>query len=155
MNVDYLFSWESVNMEWIGGGDPDVFTKGGRYTEVKLDLTKPAFEQQAHRLKVHLVYDVIEVRRNNTHLQMNTDILIPVPADWVNVRLPGAADFKADLMIAGKNHRWNSIDVNEVDWIQTMEAKIDGPGDDTEGNAGVRINFAIPLEYTEQQTARR
>jgi hypothetical protein len=37
--------------------------------------------------------------------------------------------------------------VNTVNWIQTLEAKIDGPGDDTSGNAGLRINFAIPLEF--------
>ena len=41
------------------------------------------------------------------------------------------------------------MSVNGVNWIQTLEAKIDGPCDDNEGNTGLRMNFAIPVEYTQ------
>ena len=147
MRTNYVYSWESLRMQDVGPGDADVHTKDGRHTTVRLNMTRPVVEPQASRLKVHVVYDVIEGRRDYTHLQMSTDILIPLPNDWTEVAVHGAADFSTDMVIYGKNHRWNSVDVNAVNWIQTLEAKIDGSGDDTEGNAGLRINFAIPLEY--------
>lgn len=147
MKIDYLYSWESLTMQDVGPGDADVNTQSGRHTTVKINLTKPVVEPQAKRLKVHVVYDVIEGRSDYTHLKMDTDILIPLPNDWTNVTLQGAADFIANMVIYGKNHQWNSVNVNAVNWIQTLEAKIDGPGDDTMGNAGMHINFAIPLDY--------
>jgi hypothetical protein len=104
-------------------------------------------ELEANRMKTHVVYDVIEGRHDYTHLQMSTDILIPIPSDWVDVKVPGVSDFAISMVIYGKNHRWNSINANSVSWIQSLEAKIDGQGDDIEGNAGLRINFAIPVEY--------
>jgi hypothetical protein len=143
-----MYSWEYRKMEDVGPGDADVCTKSGRHTTVKLNLSAPVVESNADRMKTHVVYDVIEGRKDYTHLQMSTDILIPIPKDWSNVKVTGASDFHRKMVFCGKNHRWNSIDANSVNWIQTLEAKIDGPGDDTEGNAGLRINFAIPLEYT-------
>ena len=149
MKTLITYYWESVKMEDVGPGDADVYTKSGRHTTVKIKLTRPVVEQQAKRLKVHVVYDVIEGRKDFTHLQMSTDILIPLPSDWANVTVQGVADFNLNMVIYGKNHRWNPVNVNSVNWIQTLEAKIDGPGDDNEGNAGLRTNFAIPVEYTE------
>lgn len=148
MNIVYMYSWEQRKMEDVGPGDADVCTKSGRHTTVILNLSKPVVESNANRIKTHVVYDVIEGRKDYTHLQMSTDILMPIPTDWSNVKLTGASDVKTKMVFCGKNHKWNSIDVNSVNWIQKLEAKIDGPGDDTEGNAGLRINFAIPLEYT-------
>jgi len=147
MQTNYVYSWESLSMQDVGPGDDEVNTKDGRHTTVKLNLTKPVVEPQASRLKVHVVYDVIEGRRDYTHLQMSTDILIPLPTDWSQVRVQGVADFRTNMVIYGKNHRWNPVDVNTASWMQTLEAKIDGPGDDADGNAGLRINFAIPLDY--------
>jgi hypothetical protein len=119
----------------------------GRFTEVSIELTAPVVEPQASRLRAHLIYDVKEGRRDYTHLQMSRDILMPLPNNWTQVAVLGAGNFGTDMVIYGKNHRWNSVDVNAVNWIQMFEAKIDGPGDDIDGNAGVRINFAISLEY--------
>jgi hypothetical protein len=147
MTTELMYSWEALKMEDVGPGDADVCTKSGRHTTVKINVTKPAVELQAHRLRVHVVYDVIEGRKDYTHLQMSSDILIPLPSDWKNVSVKGVADFNARTVIYGKNHRWNSFNVNSVNWIQTLEAKIDGPGDDNEGNAGLRISFAIPVSY--------
>jgi len=140
-------SWESMEMESIGPGDPDVNTKDGRITTVKINLTRPEAEPQATRLKVHVIYDVIEGRRDFTHLQMNRDILLGLPFDWRNVVVKNAADFNFEMVVSGKNHQWIPIDVSECNWIQSIEAKIDGPGDDNSGNAGLRIVFAIPLEF--------
>jgi len=147
MNTIYMYSWELLKMEDVGPGDADVTTKSGRHTTVRLKLSTPVVEPNGKRMKTHVVYDVIEGRKDYTHLQMSTDILMPIPSDWSNVKIVGAADFSVNMVIYGKNHRWNSINVNSVNWIQILEAKIDGPGDDTEGNAGLRINFAIPVEY--------
>ena len=148
--TNYFYTWELLRMQDVGPGDDEVNTKDGRHTTVKLNLTRPVVEPQASRLKVHVVYDVIEGRRDYTHLQMSEDILIPLPNDWTQVTVQGAADFNTRMVIYGKNHRWNPVNVNTVNWMQTLEAKIDGPGDDAEGNAGLRINFAIPLEYQQR-----
>ena len=149
MNTLITHYWESLKTEDVGPGDADVTTKDGRHTTVKVKLTRPVVETQAKRLKSHVIYDVIEGRSDYTHLQMSTDILIPLPNDWINVKVQGTADFNVNMVIYGKNHRWNPVSVNGVNWIQTLEAKIDGHGDDNEGNTGLRMNFAIPVEYTQ------
>jgi hypothetical protein len=148
-NTLIIFHWESLKMQDVGPGDADVYTKSGRHTTVKIKLTKPIVEEHAKRLKTHVIYDIIEGRKDWTHLHMSTDILIPLPHDWVNVKTLGVADFNVDMVIHGKNHRWNPVYHNTVNWIMALEAKIDGPGDDDEGNAGLRIDFAIPVEYAE------
>ena len=145
--TNLLHHWESREMQNVGPGDADVHTKSNRTTTVKLNLTAPVVEQQAKRLKIHVVYDVIEGRSDFTHLQMATDILIPLPADWGSVRILGAADFPADMVIVGKNHQWNPVDVSTVNWIQRLHVKVDGPGDDASGNAGLSVNFVIPLDF--------
>ncbi len=141
------YSWELLKMQDVGPGDADVCTKGGRHTTVKLNLTRPILEPLSKRIKMHVVYDVIEGRKDYTHLQMSTDILIPVPTDWTQVKVPGGSEFNTTMVVYGRNHRWIPLSVGLCNWIQTLEVKIDGPGDDQEGNAGLRINFAIPVEY--------
>jgi hypothetical protein len=51
------------------------------------------------------VYDVIEGRRDYTHLQMSTDILIPLPNDWTEVTVHGAADFSTDIGAMARGRR--------------------------------------------------
>jgi hypothetical protein len=149
MQTTLLYSWESITMQDVGPGDADVCTKSGRHTSVKINLTRPILESNAKRLKMHVVYDVIEGRSDYTHLQMSMDIFVPLPVDWTNIKVPESANFLASFVVYGKNHRWNQVNISPaINWLQTIEAKIDGPGDDAEGNAGLRINFAIPLEYT-------
>jgi len=151
MQTTFIYHWESLTMQNVGPGDDDVVTKSGRHTTILLNLTKPIVEQHADRLRLHVVYDVIEGRWDNTHLRLDTDILIPLPSDWTDVKVTGAADFTSRMVIYGRNHGWNPVSVNAVNWLQTIEAKIDGTGPDTVlGNTGLRINFAIPLEFQQQ-----
>ncbi|MCU0703251.1 MAG: hypothetical protein MUF18_04590 [Fimbriiglobus sp.] len=147
MKTLYLFSREMRTMEDVGPGDADVHTKSGRHTNIQLKITRPVVEPNGKRLRCKVVYDVIEGRRDFTHLQLVTDVLMPLPSDWSNVKVLGAADFSINMVVNGKNHQWIPVNVNSVNWIQELKVKIDGPGNDTEGNAGLRFDLAIPLEY--------
>ena len=144
-------NWKSMEMEHVGGGDADVFTKSGRYTNVSVKIEKPSIEKYgatSNCIKTNLVYDIKEGRHNHTHLQMVRNIIVPLPSDITDIKIPGAKEYRFQGSIRGQNHKWNSMDIHTVNWIQDMKIKIDGKGDDDEGNAGIDINFAIPITYT-------
>lgn len=149
MNTIYTHHWEKRRMEVIEG-DAEVNTKSGRFTTVEIRISQPTVWPDEKRMKVMVTYDITEGWANYTHLQMVEEIVMPMPNNWSNVQVIGAADFYLHTVIHGKNHRWNPINTNSVNWIQRIYAKIDGPGDDNEGNAGLIINFAIPVEYSRQ-----
>ncbi len=146
MRKEIGYYWESRRMESIGPGDSDVYTQNGRFTEVEIVCTHP--EVIEDHLQIGVTYDVKEGQEDYTNLQMIRDIEIPLPGNWKNVKVLDSADFHLETVFYGKNHKWNPVKTNlpTNQWIRSIYAKIDGIGDD-EGNAGLRINFSIPVEY--------
>jgi hypothetical protein len=141
--------FKSVEMTSIGPGDADVTTKSGRYTSVLVDIRPPHFEESKHQLKTHVLYRISEEHHDWTTLEMDRDVIIPVPANWRNVQLPEITAFHLETVISGRNHKWNDLWLNSSDnFIIKLSAKIDGKGDDNDGNAGIEISFNIPVEHT-------
>jgi hypothetical protein len=145
-----FYNFESVDMISIGPGDADVVTKSGRHTEVLVDIQVPQVDEANHRLRTHLIYRIKEGRHDYTTLELNRDVYIPVPTNWKNITLPGLTAFRLETVYFGQNHRWNDISVNWLDsFMSLISVKIDGKGDeDKDGNAGIRIVFYVPVEYT-------
>lgn len=149
MKTTLLSLWQNTSMQLISGGDADICTKNGRLTRVTLSMSQPAVEQLGGHgvIRSHVVLDIEEARSNYTHLQMDADLKIPFPEEMRNLRVLGAREFTTSFHVFGKNHRWIPVQNNSVNWIQSLFVKVDGPGDDADGNAGMMVNLAIPVEF--------
>jgi hypothetical protein len=143
-----VYFHEVPSVPWIGGGDPDVFSKPGRRTRMILEANSLRVREDGKALLVHIAYDVMEMRSNNTHLRYEGDVSIPVPLDWNAkvLQFADVADFYLQTTFVGQNHMWNEININQPNsCIQSARAKVDGPGDDNQGNAALQVTFRVPV----------
>jgi hypothetical protein len=142
-----VYSYEVTSVPWIGGGDADITSKSKRITRMILEANNLRMTEDGKALLVHLVYDVKEMRTNNTQLRYEGDVRIPTPVDWKRmVQFSDVTDFYLQTNIGGENHQWNEITVNTPNsCIQNARARIDGPGNDDQGNAALQVTFRIPV----------
>ncbi|MBD2328210.1 hypothetical protein [Alkalinema sp. FACHB-956] len=139
---------EVPSVPWIGGGDPDIFSKSGRKTRMILEANDLRVREDGKALLVRLTYDVKEMRTNNTHLRYEGEVSIPVPLDWNAkvLQLADVTDFYLQTTFVGENHQWNEINLNTPNsCLQSARAKVDGPGNDDQGNAALQVTFRIPV----------
>jgi hypothetical protein len=142
-----VYSYEVTSVPWIGGGDADITSKPKRITRMILEANNLRMTEDGKALLVHLVYDVKEMRTNNTQLRYEGDVRIPTPLNWKRmVQFSDVTDFYLQTNIGGENHQWNEITVNTPNsCIQNARARIDGPGNDDQGNAALQVTFRIPV----------
>jgi hypothetical protein len=142
-----VYSYEFTSVPWIGGGDADITSKPKRITRMILEANNLRMTEDGKALLVHLVYDVKEMRTNNTQLRYEGDVRIPTPLNWKRmVQFSDVTDFYLQTNIGGENHQWNEITVNTPNsCIQNARARIDGPGNDDQGNAALQVTFRIPV----------
>jgi hypothetical protein len=142
-----VYSYEVTSVPWIGGGDADITSKPKRITRMILEANNLRMTEDGKALLVHLVYDVKEMRTNNTQLRYEGDVRIPTPVNWKKmVQFSDVTDFYLQTNIGGENHQWNEITVNTPNsCIQNARARIDGPGNDDQGNAALQVTFRIPV----------
>ena len=143
-----VHSHEIPSVPWIGGGDPDVYTKSGRQTRLMIQVNNLRVTEEGKALTAHLVYDVLEMHSNNTNLRYEGDVEIPVPYDWNAkvLQIADVTDVDVQTVIAGENHQWNDITVNTVNsCVQSLRARLDGEGRDDQGNAALQLTFRIPV----------
>jgi hypothetical protein len=141
--------FKSLDMISVGDGDPDVFTKEGRRTFVVVDIQAPQPDESRHRLQTHLFYRISEGRHDWTVLEMSRDIYIPVDSNWKNLKVSILAPYHIETVIYGENHRWNDLAIHDPSFMSMVSVKIDGKGNENNGkNAGIHVNFAVPVEYT-------
>ncbi|MBK1988825.1 hypothetical protein A0J48_014980 [Sphaerospermopsis aphanizomenoides BCCUSP55] len=140
--------YEIPSVPWIGGGDPDVYTKPGRKTRMILEANNLRVREDGKALLIHIAYDVKEMRSNYTHLRYEGDVTIPVPLDWKAkvLKFADVEDFYLQTSFVGENHQWNEIIMNVPNSvIQSARARIDGHGNDDQGNASLQVTFKIPV----------
>jgi hypothetical protein len=142
-----VYSHEVTSVPWIGGGDADITSKSGRKTRMILEANNLRVTEDGKALAVHLVYDIKEMRTNYTNLRYEGDIRIPAPLDWSKVlQFADVADFYLQTNFMGENHQWNEISLNTPNsCIQSARARVDGPGNDDQGNASLQVTFRIPV----------
>ena len=139
---------EVPSVPWIGGSDPDIFSKPGRRTRMVLEADNLRIREDGKALLVHLVYDVLEMRSNHSNLRYESDVSIPVPLDWDAkvLQFADVTDFYLQTTFVGQNHQWNEITINQPNsCIQSARARLDGSGDDHHGNTALQVTFRVPV----------
>lgn len=136
-------------MNSIGPGDEDVNTQSGRSTTVTVKSSAPRPAYGSTEVVVTLEYKVREGRKDNTTLYAKEVVTIQLENGARFVEFGGGytdADYKE--VIGGEQHDW--FDITNRSGIrgsvlQWCNIKIDGKGDDDNGNAQLSGHLSIPL----------
>lgn len=76
-------SVSSNRLEWVGGGDADIYSKPGRRTRVTLEVSNIRPAENDESVLVDVFYSVKEMRKNYTFLRWSTIAELPIPLDAV------------------------------------------------------------------------
>ncbi|WP_113452334.1 hypothetical protein [Rhizobium sp. SYY.PMSO] len=132
-----------------GPGDEDVNTKSGRQTRVKVKTATPAPAANAQEIQVYVDYSVEEVHKDYTHLSGRAVARIQLESGLTFSKFgAGFKDASYSETIGGQKHNW--IDISSANGIvgsvlQWCSVKIDGKGDDANGNTQLRGHLSVPL----------
>jgi hypothetical protein len=132
-----------------GPGDEDVNTKSGRQTRVQVKTTTPIPANSGQEIQVFIDYSVEEVHKDNTHLTGRAIARIQLESGLTFNRFgDGFKDATYNESIGGEIHTWKDISsasgiVGSV--LQWCSIKIDGKGDDANGNVGLKGHLSVPL----------
>lgn len=133
---------------WISGRDADVQSGLNKKTLIKVMVKKLRLVQNNTAILAHVIYQIQELSPNNTFLEFEKDVTIPIPIDLkVKSIRNGITDFSFKKVFIGKNYRWNTIYThNQNSYIRRGSARFDGPGAaDNRGNAALKLRFSIPV----------
>ena len=141
-------NYTSGRLAWIGGGDPDVYTKPGRSTRVSLraDNIRPADDWRA--VLVDVQYTVTEMRSNDTMLQWRGTARLPIPADALPHRMQvmDVRGYDRSWIVRGQQHDYLEVPGAGSDVIRGGTYRIDGKGDD-QTNAQIDLQLQVPIRY--------
>lgn len=142
-------------LQHVGGGDPDVFTKGGRWTGVSVVTLRPQVPATLDSVSIIIQYDVRERRRNYTHLSGTTTVRFLADSGYRILQVgPGGIDAHYYEEWPGENHQWNDISHAPGiagSYFRTLDIRFDGRGDDDQGNAGLRGLMEVPVTVELEQ----
>jgi hypothetical protein len=152
MDTMFYFAQADIFIDTMnsdGPGDEDVNTQSGRQTRVKIKTTTPAPAASGQEIQVFVDYSVEEVRKDNTHLSGRIIATIQLESGLTFNRFgDGFKDATYSESIGGEQHNW--MDISSASGIvgsvlQWCSIKIDGRGDDTNGNTGLKGHLSVPL----------
>jgi hypothetical protein len=132
-----------------GPGDEDVNTKSGRQTRVKVKTTTPIPAANGQEIQVYIDYAVEEVHKDYTHLSGRAIARIQLESGLTFSKFgDGFKDASYSETIGGEKHNW--IDISSASGIvgsvlQWCSIKIDGNGDDANGNTQLKAHLSVPL----------
>lgn len=129
----------------IGGGDRDVNSKSGRKTSVELSVTITKKDEANLNAKIFL--KVTEVASNNTSLQGETNVTIPVNKEIKSIDI-NPASFTYSKIIYDKHHEWYSLGA-PCAWLGTIYVKIDADASDDTKYVGIQGTFKVPITVRE------
>jgi hypothetical protein len=142
--------YSSGRLSHAGGGDPDVFSQGGRTTLVELKTSNVRPSDDWRNILVDVSYSVKEGRHNDTLLTWNGIAALPVPVDAHrhSVRIGDTRNYSGSWHVRGKVHDWIQLTNTANTVIESGSYRIDGPGNDQQ-NAGIQLNLAVPVLYSD------
>lgn len=142
-------------LQHVGGGDSDVFTKGGRWTGVSVVTLRPQVPATLDSVSIIIQYDVRERRKNHTHLSGTTTVRFHADSGYRILQVgPGGVDAHYYEEWPGQNHQWNDISHAPGiagSYFRTLDIRFDGEGDDDQGNAGLRGLMEVPVTVELEQ----
>lgn len=147
-SVDFDISINS--MTWAGG-DQDINSQRGRFTEYSIDAWVQT-NGEPHKFRFVVDYRVNEIANNHTQLHAiaSHDFEIPTVTMNANIGRAGAMNAHFYHRSKGKLHTWSNITGApglRGSYLSEVWRKLDGPGKDTEGNAALWARVKIPVEY--------
>ncbi len=133
----------------VSGGDADIFSKSGRTTHVNVNAFTPVPVRSGTAVQCLVEYSVKEGRSNNTHLLGRTTVTLELENGMRLQKIGGGfkpANFYERIM--GEQH--GLIDISDRpgiagSYLQNCRIRIDGKGDDDQGNASLEGTLILPL----------
>jgi hypothetical protein len=139
--------YASGRLEWAGGGDPDVYTKPGRTTQVTLVANNVRPAEDWKSVFVDVYYSVKEMASNNTFLRWRGTATLPIPIDARRMRLMDVRDVNRTWYVKGQVH--DNLELSDIAGTVIGPGstyRIDGKGDD-QYNAQIDLHLKVPLMY--------
>ena len=130
-------------------GDPDVHTKDGRQTKYEIAFGKPRLEHDK-TLVIPISYRVEEVHSDYTTLEKSYDRRYDLPEHIQaalrqrRTRLEDFRPWEVSGKIDGKFHGTMQLKP-DCPYVSSIDFRIDGVGDDDEGNANLFVVFSVPF----------
>jgi hypothetical protein len=132
----------------VSGGDADVYTKSGRYTDVWVQAGQPYVYSGGLSGYIPLMYEVREGASNYTLLRRTAYVPFQAPHGYRIVSLGtnrSPANFRRRYW--GEDHDWHNESAAVVGtYLQRLWTKFDGPGRDDQGNAAMIAEIWIGVE---------
>jgi hypothetical protein len=146
--TDLTQSFYMTNIYWQGGGDAEVNTKSGRFTDVF--VTTENFEIHTGGVGASIVvkYEIHEGYPDYTVLRRYETIFLSAPLGY---RIVNAGFNKFPVNWSqryfGRDHDWHdeSAAVDQT-YLRQLSVKFDGSGRDDQGNAAISGVISIPVE---------
>lgn len=144
-------NFEITQVPSDGSGDADVNTQPGRNTIVTVRSVGLTLSPDAKGLQFTLIYSIREGSPDHTHLESRTKVVLPAPRGSRIVKFgQGVTDVAFAKVFTGRNHDFNDVS-GEVQgsYLNSLEVKFDGKGDDDQGNARLKASIVIPVTLEE------
>ena len=123
---------------WVSGGDADVCTKKNRTTTYSVTISQLQISNGV--VSGIVTYEVKEAQGDQTGLEGQKPFRIAA-SGWTSI---AARARSLDGTLRGKNHNWNRVATGNS-YFEDLHVRVDGGGDDDEGNAQMRGRLAIPV----------
>jgi hypothetical protein len=141
--------YTSGPLNWIGGGDPDIYSQPGRTTRVTLVAENIRPSDGWRSILIDVRYEVLEMAKNNTLLSWRgtAELPIPIDAQKFRVQLLDIRGFNKSWYVKGKIHDNIAIPDPAGTIIAAGSTyRIDGAGND-QTNAQISLYLQVPLMY--------
>lgn len=134
---------------YFSGGDADIYSKSGRTTQVQLKVERLRISNDKRYVIARVDCMITETASNHTRLRYLDNIKIPVPRGWQSRRVRignDARELNVQFTVSGEQHDWVEVPINDDGTIvEDAYVKIDGRGDDDEGNARLSLHLDVPI----------
>jgi hypothetical protein len=133
---------------WVGGGDADVYTKSGRYTDVSVQTGVPYVYPDGLSGYIPVLYEIKEVSPDYTVLQ-KVDIVRFYPPTGYRIVNTAINRVPANFYrrYSGEDHFWhNATAAVQGTYLESLVFQFDGSGRDDQGNAQLYAEICIGVE---------
>ncbi|ARU04594.1 hypothetical protein CCO03_07835 [Comamonas serinivorans] len=146
-----------ARLNHVSGGDADIFSKSGRSTHVYVRAFTPVPVRSSTAVQCLVEYSVEEGRSNNTRLLGRTTVTMELENGMRLNKIGGGfkpANYYERIM--GEQH--GLMDISDRpgisgSYLQTCRIRIDGKGDDDQGNASLEGTLILPLRVEVEDEA--
>jgi hypothetical protein len=146
--TDLTQSFYTTNIYWQGGGDAEVNTKSGRFTDVFVQTGYPEIHTGGVAASIVVMYEIHEGYSDYTVLRRYETVYVSPPPGY---RIASIGINKGPVNWSnryfGRDHDWHDESAAmALTYLQSLSVKFDGSGRDDQGNAAMSGVISIPVE---------